>query len=303
MNRKGFTLVEMLVAVMIMGIICALTYPAFLKLLTGSKGETSSNQAHLDKVTSLELIRLDLEHASFGIAIDDATPPLTWAANALTIHSTIDNTNRASIGWLMYNCSAAGVPLSTSLVTNTDNREDSTNTCITLLDADRKFSGLTETTQNCPGKGIYTAFPVSNSTDPTCSSETYTSVSYSLSATNTLSSCAQGTRNLLRAVGGGAGAPILNCVADFDVRFELDTNGDGTVDTAQNSPPATTTQILNQVKNIEMFVLMQAGNKDENLNSNETLNLDVTLSKASVTEDPSKYRWKVVRISGKPMSW
>ncbi|SHO45723.1 prepilin-type N-terminal cleavage/methylation domain-containing protein [Desulfopila aestuarii] len=304
MNNKGFTLIELLISVVILGVISSLTYPAFVKLLNGSKVETSSSEAMLDKMNTLELIRLDLEHANYGIATDDATPPLTWTAatKTLAINSTINNTNQASIGWLLYNCGSAIASLSTSLVL--DSREDSTNTCVSLLDIDRKFAILTRTTQTCPDKGVYTAFPVSNSSDPTCSAERYTTVSYTLSTGNTLSTCAQGTRNLLRAVGGAAGEPVLNCVADYDVRFELDINGDGTVDSVQSTPPGTTPQILSQVKNIELYVLMQASKKDPNLTSNENLFIDasLTLSKASVTEDPSKYRWKVVRISGKPMS-
>ena len=309
MKNKGFTLIELLVSLAIFSIIIGLTFPAFRNILTASKTETASEEAHIDKIISLELMRLDLENANYGIAKDEANVPMTWdnAGKVLQLNSTLNNTNQATIGWMMYDCTAGGT-LSSNV--QQDKRQLTTNNNIVLLDSDKNFESLTTTGAGCPAtNGIYLAYPYDNSPGTNaCATQWCSKVQYKLSATNPLADCAAGTKNLLRAVGTGAGDPILSCVADFTVTFGLDTTGNGIIDTPKATAlPATTSEILNQVKNIDLYALVQFGKKDQNLSSNENLVLDttsgITLSKANVTEDPSKYRWKVVRISGKPMSW
>jgi type IV pilus assembly protein PilW len=310
MNNKGFSLIEIMVAMAIMSMVLALTFPAFTNLLRASKAENASNEAHIDKITSLELIRMDLEHTNYGIASNTATTPISWnsAGKTLQLHSTINNTAHSTIGWMLYDCTSGGTLAKTSSTLIQDQRQDTGNTCFVLLDTNRDFVEINTTDGTCPGgNGIYTAFPLTrNKTGTPCRTIPYTSIEYKLSTgTNTLSDCAKGTKNLLRAVDSGTGDPILNCVADFTTTFELDTDGDGAIDSpSAASPPAAAAAVLAQVKNINMYILMQVGKKDEKLNSSETLNAEtgVTLSKAGIT-DPQKYRWKVVRISGKPMSW
>lgn len=311
MNNRGFTLIEVMVALAIMSIITALTFPAFFDLLNVSKGETSSNEAHIDKIVGLELMRLDLEHANYGIGTNVSTPSITWDATnkILQLNSTINNTNQATIGWMLYDCTNSNRSLGiTSGNLIKDKRQDSSNTCFSLLDSNRQYVATETTTGSCPtGQNVYTAFPIArNQTGTPCASTPYTSVQYKLSSgTNTLSDCAIGTHNLLRQVGAGTGEPILNCIADFAVTFDLDTNNDDVIDTpSSNTAPSSVSDVLNQVKNIHMYALMQTGRKDDTLNSNENLSIEGggTLSKVGIT-DASNYRWKVVHISGKPMGW
>lgn len=316
MKNKGFTLPELMISMAIMSIIVALTFPAFTDLLTFTKGETASEEAQIDKLISLELIRLDLENVAYGIARDAENSPIsltvTQSANppvvvtrTLQLNSTLNNTNQSTIGWILYNCSP-GENLRDHIMTDT---HLVSNTNIVLLDHNKNFHSLSTTTQgSCPAtRGIYTAFPYDGVNS--CTPEFCTSVSYRLSASNLLSTCAAGTRNLLRAVGNAAGDPVINCVADFMVTFAVDENGDGDLDdrsddTQATTLPDTTAKIRSQVKNINMYILMQEGVRDNNLNNtNVDLNISagVVLSLANV-KDPEKYRWKVVRISGKPMS-
>lgn len=310
-NKKGFTLTELMISMAIMSLIVALTFPAFTNLLAESRGETASEETHIDKIIGLELIRLDLENAAYGIGRNEATPPISLTFNtaippairALQLNSTLNNTNQSTVGWMIYGCSNAfGKKLSDRVLA--DRRQDRTNTNIVLLDDDKNFTTTTTTTASCPGSGIYTAFPYAAGLNNACTTQFCTGVRYQLSDTNTLGNCAVGTQNLLRVVGGG-GDPVINCVADFTVTFDLDTDGDGVV----NSPDAqllatTTAQIMAQVKNINMYILMQEGQRDNGLNTpnaNWSIATNITLNTANVT-DANQYRWKEVRISGKPMS-
>lgn len=58
--------------------------------------------------------------------------------------------------------------------------------------------------------------------------------------------------------------PLLDCVADFQVVFGLDTNGDGSVDLHQNDleSPSELTDVRRQLKEIEVFVLAHEGARD-----------------------------------------
>jgi type IV pilus assembly protein PilW len=308
MKKNGFSLVEMVIAIVICSVIIGLTFPAFKNLLTASKSETASEEVHIDKIISLELIRLDLENSQYGIAQNEPTVPMTWddTNKIFQINSTLNNTNSSTIGWLLYDCTSGGT-LASNLPT--DKRQETSNNNIVLLDSDKNFESLTTTGGSCPtSNGIYTAFPYDAGGSNACTTQWCTSVKYQLSSTNDLSTCAAGTKNLLRVAGTGTGIPVVNCVADFQVTFDLDTDGNDIIDVAQTTTlPTTTGDILSQVKNIDMYILMQVGQRDDNLNSNVNMALGgasaLTLSAASVTEDASKFRWKVVRISGKPMSW
>lgn len=58
--------------------------------------------------------------------------------------------------------------------------------------------------------------------------------------------------------------PLLDCVADFQVVFGLDTNGDGSVDLHQNDldSPSELADVRRQLKEIQVFVLAHEGARD-----------------------------------------
>lgn len=307
MNNKAFTLVEILIATFIMSLVLTFAYPPLISMITASKVESFSNEAHLDKITGTELIRMDFEHANFGIGVNEANLPISWdsANDVFQLNTTLNNTNQSTIGWALYDCSSGGNLRKNGGNLIKDRRQDDTNTCLTLLDSNRNYLGVFSTSDTCPGNDVYTAFPLGVTAVNPCKSQHYSSIRYSLSGIpNYLPECAQGTQNLLRSVDGSSGVPILNCIADINFTFDLDTDTNGTIDSfSATAPPTTNAQdVLEQVKNINMFILLQAGKKDDTLNSNENITIDANLSKAGITA-PEKYRWKVVRVSGKPMSW
>ncbi len=314
MKAKGFTLVEMVITILIMSIIMGLSGNTFKRVLFGVKEESKSMESNQDKLLGLELIRLDLEHLGFGIARNTTGKPVEWtdASRQLTLRSTLNNTNQDTLGWHMINCTSNIVTLSSQEVASGGT---GLSTDIVLLDQDKNFVSNTTYGDTCPDTKPYLAYPYDNTVTNGCGAalggaagEQYCNrVVYELTAT-TLATCAPGTKTLTRKVGAAAsGDPILNCVADIIVRFDLDTNGDDTIDSNDTAvPPGTTSAIIDQVKNVDVFILQQIGQKDLEFTFTGDLTLGlpaaVTFNTAGIT-DFNKYRWKVIKLSGKPMSW
>lgn len=309
MKQDGFTLLELLIAVFIVGIIMAYSGNTFVKALSGIKTESRAVTPHMDKVFGLELLRLDLEHLGFGIASDTTDLPVEWtegtlpADRELIIRSTLNNTNQGTVGWYLLNCTS-GSPIAGAVLSSGGSGLAS---ALVLFSNTGTFVANTTYTANCPATAVYTAFPYDNSVTDGCSAsgQFCNQVTYKLSTSQDLSTCATGTRNLLRAVGGGNGVPVLNCVADFLVRFDLDTTGDGTIDTpGSTTPPGSTGAIMDQVKQVHAYVLQQTSTRDNDysFSGDTTVGGEVTFNTAGVTNF-TNYHWKVVKLSEIPMGF
>jgi len=356
-KNKGFTLIELMIAMGIIAIVLGLSAGAFKTLLRGASSEKSATETELGKITGLELIRLDLEHTGFGINLNESSLPLEWKKvpataakeNTLILRTMINNTNPKTLGWALLDVTAGNTPTvitdrrvqtTNNLVLLTQYRQFITNLETNLTSPKTDYTDYTSppqcradicrdyTNQGVTGvaatRYIATAFPfdktVADGCDSTNGGQYCNRITYKLSTLpNPLAKCAAGTQNLIRSVsvGNSSGVRVLECVADFDVRFDWDRNNDGDVfdsnETNQTSLPGTTKKIINNVKNIDMYLLVQAGQRD----GNYTFSGDITLNGAintldfdpsTATIDPPSaeqkhYRWKVLKISAKPMSW
>jgi len=132
-------------------------------------------------------------------------------------------------------------------------------------------------------------------------------------STNMPSNCAPGTGILYKATvnqsGGGLNEmPLLDCVADIQVIFGLDTTGSGTVGTRMNDITALTAQqIREQVREVRVYVLIHEGERDRYYtypNSVITvgefgLGRDFNLS-ANIGANWQNYRWKLYTMVVKP---
>ena len=128
--------------------------------------------------------------------------------------------------------------------------------------------------------------------------------------------CAPGTGILYKAVvnhsgGGLSELPVLDCVADFQVLFRLDTNDDGFPDSESNDISALSAQaIREQVKEIRVYILTHEGKGDKRFTwSSPTITLaagtaaqkDVNLSSV-IGSTYTRYRWKTYTLNVKPKS-
>ncbi|MFZ5906510.1 MAG: prepilin-type N-terminal cleavage/methylation domain-containing protein [Nitrospirota bacterium] len=101
-------------------------------------------------------------------------------------------------------------------------------------------------------------------------------------ATNMPLRCAPGTGVLYKATvnqdgGGMSELPLLDCVADLQADFWLDTDGDGTIDwpPVDSIAGMTAQQIRDQVREIRVYVVTHEGQKD--------VHFDFTRGDASIT--------------------
>lgn len=123
------------------------------------------------------------------------------------------------------------------------------------------------------------------------------------------SACAPNTGILYKGTlnhgdGGITELPILDCVADMQVVFYLDTNADGTIDTTLDSIAALTAKdIRDQVKEIRGYILSHEGQRDA----------AYTYPNATIVVGPGggfgrtfnlgtnlNYRWKVYTLVVRP---
>lgn len=295
MDRKGFGLVEVLVSMTVLLIILGITYTSFNSLLKGFKRESKSIETQVEKSSALELVRLDIEHAGYGISANCSDKIMELnGTTSFIIRSTLNNTNEKTRGWVIRNC------LTNSTVV--DKREDTSNDDLVYLTLANKTFVANSDISSCPGSDVYIAFPYDSSGDG-CESDPQfcTKITYSLSSNQPLSKCHPGTYNLLRSVNSAAGTPILNCVADVALRFDLDTNNDGIVDvTSASSLPSTNSALRSQLKNVKVYLLVQEGQEDKKYTFSGSTTIDgVTLSRPSNSDH---YRWKIIKLSIKPLN-
>ncbi len=336
MNEKGLSIVELVITMFIVLIVLTGAYFTYTNLLKGFKQETISVETEIEKLVGTEILRLDLEHVGYGIAIDEPKFPIEWyddgdlSSKRLILRATLNNTNKKTYGWLLFKCPDRDTPLNDNDVMIIDERLDKSNNSIVLLD-DKKRIASTSTdwkiTLNCPDEGIFIGFPIDrelvNRTGRfDCHKQICHAVTYSFSRSNPLGDCNPYTRNLLRE-----GKPILDCVGDFKLQYWLDTDGDGKVDRLTSEPieedndalityknssfvdlngdgKITGPEIRKQLKIISIYILLQDGKKDPSYTfqaSNDFIITDDGV-KLKLPRDYQHYRWKVIKISVKPIN-
>jgi hypothetical protein len=128
-------------------------------------------------------------------------------------------------------------------------------------------------------------------------------------ASNMSPSCAPNTGILYKATinhadGVANEMPIIDCVADMQVVFRTDTNGDGIADTTSNDISALTAQqIRDNVKEVRVHVLAQEGQRDPSYTHTPATvsvggkNFDLA---ATIGTGWQNYRWKVYTVVVKP---
>lgn len=105
--------------------------------------------------------------------------------------------------------------------------------------------------------------------------------------------------------------PLLDCVADMQIVYGLDNNGDGTIDQYGDSPATTASpsaaDIRSQLKEIRVYILAQDGKKDlifsypsSSVEVGETLDGVFWGRRYPIKDAYKNYRWKVYTIVVRP---
>jgi type IV pilus assembly protein PilW len=255
-------------------------YSTYTGLLFNFKDLTKQTETQMQTMPGLNILRLDIEHAGYGIASDEPNTPIDWnnSIKTLTIRSTINSTNDKTLGWELVNCDSSG---NMQILASDNNTVINNNTNVVWLDAKDNDKFISNGTANaCPkNDAVLLGFPYDNTVNNGCSIQFCNVVKYGLSTTQqSISTCNPNTHNLLRKVGNSNGLPVLNCVADFKVVLDN----------------ATDPHLVN------VYIALQEGQKKDTYKfGSQTLSEDgVTLN---LPPDFVHYKWKLIKLSIKPM--
>ena len=114
--RKGLTLLELLLVVALSAIVLAGIYYIYSYLVKGYLKESRRATIQIESAVGLEVLRQDVEHAGYGIAVDEPTLPIKVEKGPdggirLRIVSTYNLTNKETRGWSIVRCIAGRHPI------------------------------------------------------------------------------------------------------------------------------------------------------------------------------------------------
>jgi hypothetical protein len=375
-SRAGYTLVELVVVMAIFMSIIIISSQVFNTIVSQSTQQTKSSQSEIQDVIGLEIMRIDLEHAGYGLpwqlnfvaefdegqaatgdlaaGIDpkqfndknnatadtnkvpravQAAASTTDGRDYLVIKSTLTATSDTTKKWAY----VQGIGPASSLRTwGTDDLaanervitiDSRTRTLIGTSTASADFSYTITAANMTPPDNVapstanfqpqrdvdmFLVYGVSSSTDlrvPYNRLDYY--VKRPTGANAMPARCAPGTGLLYKAAMSHADGtftqyPLVECVADMQVIFSLDTNGDDGVDVhvAEDGLSALTAkEIRAQLKEIRVYIVAHEGGKDTGYSyaspniyvgeygNGRTLDLN-----ALAGPDYKYYRWKTYKL-------
>ena len=381
LSTKGFTLIELIIVMaLFMGVII-ISSQAFNKILSMSTQLTKSSESDTQGVIGLEMLRIDIEHAGYGMpwllsfpaafdevdsTIADLTPgintqdfndtnmaeparttdpnmvprPVQAAASTvngrdyLVIKSVMAGMNETDKKWTYVNGVGGTLKIwgvndlvASERVVTIDSR---TKRLVSLLPptnntsyvtgnpADFSYTitsaGMTPTAAFQPQQDtdFFVVYGVSKATDLRAP---YNRVDYFVKRPTTASDiparCAPGTGILYKAVmnhndhGDLTSYPLVECIADMQVVFNVAADGVNGVDVDQSGLAGLSAkEIRQQLKMIKIYLVAHEGGKDNGFSySSETITVGegsgriLNLKNDVVGSDEyKKYRWKIYKL-------
>jgi len=344
---SGFSILELVIALAIAGLVLAAATTFFIGSVRQYKIQTKIVESNIEGVLGLELLRQDLESTGFGVPWDNVTPGQDKSTPPFNVFSggpmavvSLDNPSSGTVtvnasDYLVIRSSRVGTGSAagkwTTLQAGGGTRswgspeED--------LDPNDRVIVLSPTLNHrtlvTPGTGIL--FSAAASYAP-ADNLTVTNIVYGVDSANLSfpwnradyyidnvlptvvpQRCAPNTGVLVKRVVSQAGGtlnaplPLLDCVADMEVIYGLDTNGDKMVEVWVNdiSPfPADT--IRTQLAEVRVHILAQEGQRDDTYTHpvNPILvgspDLGSSFGKTISIDNFRNYRWKVYTVVVKP---
>ncbi len=303
--RKGISLVEAVITVFISFIILSAIYVVYTFVYKNFRREESISTSQIESILNTDIIRYELQEAGYGIGSNCSCNCTNFICNGdclpvdfdkvkkgLAIRSTYSLTNEKTHGWALVDCSSGTFDTKAgSLPTGTLG--------FVVLDAStRKIVDGFANSKTCPSTGIFLIYPYDPTTSGSCSNQYCNLIEYYLGKSSTAPSyCAPGTKTLFRKIGKKS-YPILYCVADFQVRF----NWNGSLVNPESLSKVSFNEEVNNLQGVNVYILVQEGRRDNDFYFSENTTIDnVNLSLKNV-KDYIHYRWKIIKISQKPMN-
>lgn len=360
-DPRGFSLVELIVVMAIFIIVIMATSNAFNTLLTNALQQTKAAESQTGGIIGLEMMRLDLEHAGYGLpwTFQLSTINYTEAAEApanelndagtttkvpravhtgegkggggsdrLVIRSTLAGMNTTAKKWTYAAYSSIGSSLKTwettedlvageKIIVVRATNVDGVQGKELVMKPDGEFSTTYPPAADFNPKAqsdlylVYGVHPVDSSISLRMP---FNRVDYYLDTPDPVpQSCAPNTLTLYKGIvrhkdGKIDRYPLLDCVADMQVTFGLDTNGDGEVDVHLNEASTSAQDIRDQVKEVRVYILAQEGKKDRSFSyptqkvwvgMYDPLGREFDLA-SKIGADWQHYRWRLYTVVVNP---
>lgn len=368
-DRRGVTLIELIVVMAIFLGVILITTNAFNTIVQRSSQQSKSAETQIQGAVGLELLRGDLERAGFGLPWTFSTPityeeatfthastaslfndspsaapraivsgPSTFngASDYLVIKSTLADASDTAKKWTTVSFAEAGknikewgdserdfVPgdaateqvtvIKNDLITTPPTRTLMASSATAFSTTFKLYSTLTQPHQNGDTFEIYGVHPSTELRMP------FNRVDYYVKRTKMPATCAPNTGILYRSVvrqsngGQSAGVPLLDCVADMQVVYGLDSSASGFVNQHSSEPLASAAEVRDQLKEVRVYILAQEGKRDRLYSyPSSTINVGESFDNGSsitgrtfdlddlIGEDYIHYRWKVYTIVVRP---
>ncbi|MBT0894965.1 type II secretion system GspH family protein [Geobacter hydrogenophilus] len=362
-ESRGFSLVELIVVMAIFIIVIMATSNAFNTLVTHSIQQTKIAESQTGGIVGLEMMRVDLEHAGYGLPWSfpsDITPTYTepnlgasltdapsgvpravhtgdhqgpGGSDRLVIRSTVAGTDATAKKWTYATDTSlkkwnsaedlqAGEKVIVVRSTNVDGVQGKQLVMKSATEFSTTYPPTAAEFMPQAPTDLYLVYGVNQST---ALARPFNRVDYyiatPLKAEQIPQRCAPNTYTLYKGVvnhdttsAAVTAYPLLDCVADMQVIFGVDTNGDGEVDDHVNTVvgvgggPASAQEIRDQVKEVRVYVLAQEGKLDRSFTyPNQKVrvgdfasDLGQEFDLSTIGADWQHYRWRLYTIVVNP---
>ena len=328
-NRKGFTITEILIAGVLFLVLGSLIFIAVTKALQSVSSSIGEGKQTATAAVNLDNLLFDIKHAGYGISVDENSTVISYCGGStssgyndacrvavydikpvdnklLLLRETTnlldtgcsDDDPDFGFGFVMWNGSS--VVYNATPCDVCGSYKDSIS--CEWLDGEKKHLGK-DTCCHISNSSLAFGFPIDtetackSSSAGCCNKQYCTGIAWYLD-NNSLDYCFNSTYVFYRRSTNSTGGfqkipnPVLNCVADWDMWFGLDTDGDGNVDTWVNNFPTSggmnNDQIKDQLKLVKVYFFVQASyspNKDYDYCATQAADCDNTCGNGYVLAD------------------
>ncbi len=338
-DDKGFTLVEVMITLVILIVVLTGVSGLFTLVLGQYKQQSKIAETGMERIMGLEILRQDVAHAGHGLPWNNLSGLAYTEAASGTFNDLPPSAPRAIVSGnntafggsdrLIVKAASVGTdPLCRrwTLMDSTGATRSWTPASENLVAGNRVIvlePGATEDTRRSlvTSGSIYSKdFSAVGDFAPLNPGETrvvygidgggalqmpYNRAEYYIDTTRVPQTCAPNTGVLSKAlvshVDGTllAPLPLLDCVADFQVRYGLDSDSDGVIETTSDDLALLDARtIRQQVKEVRLFILAHEGQRDRNY-THPTGTFTVAGHASAVDR---QFRWRVYEMVVKPIN-
>lgn len=310
MIKKGFSLIELLVVLVIAGVLVTALYTTYINLYSGTKQLSKISESNIENIISSEIVRVDLSNAGFGLARDEETAagdtlyPVDWDNGTLGLFTTYDRLEPRTHGWVLLKCEEEGTDC--EIDNDSDRREANHFGGLKVIDTgtnriiDHDINSVSTLDFRYAVGYPYDA----------ASAEKFRTITYRMAedcnddgTPDRSARCNPNTAVLCRGT-----VPVVDCVGGWAVYAGYDDGGDIVYDTLANVI-ADSPDNLFSLRRLVVYVLVQEGQFDSKFNFGDdemVKNLDFDAENNALDQlsfpipaNGRNYRWNIMTIDTK----